>query len=87
MRMYAVLFSGRGCSQFLFLEILSPHNYSMTLRLWCDVVWDLKLFACLFLFVVGQVRGRFDRLDRIRGQLTWGRDGVTEIFSEAGPAL
>ena len=47
----------------------------------------LKLFARLFLFVVGQVRGRFDRLDRIRGQLTWGRDGVTEIFSEAGPAL
>ncbi len=32
-RMYAALFSRRGCSQVLFLGILSPHIYSITLRL------------------------------------------------------
>ncbi len=33
MRMYEVLSSRRGCSQILLLGILSPHIYSMTLRL------------------------------------------------------
>ena len=47
----------------------------------------LSLLARSFLFVVGQVRGRFDRLDRLRGQLTRGHDGVTEFFFEAGSAL
>ena len=37
-RMYAALSSRRGCSQVLFLGILSPHVYSITLKLQRGVV-------------------------------------------------